>query len=83
MIYIGGDFIRTYRSTSSHGSQQAAVDLNDLLDCLTGDPVARCGSRIRGDDDATLEAKGECCRSVRNLDRAVGVAVVVGHRPQP
>lgn len=73
----------TYGSTSSHGTQQTAVDLNDLLDCLTGDPVTGCCSRIGGDDDAALEAEGESGCSVSDLDGAIGVAVVVCHRAEP
>jgi hypothetical protein len=73
----------TYSSATSHGSQQAAVDLNDLLDCLTSYPVSGGCSRIGGYDDAALEAEGEGCGTVGNLDRAVGVGVVVCHCAQP
>ena len=77
----GGDC--TYSSATSHGSQQAVVDLNDLLDRLTGYPVSSCCTRIGGYDDATLEAEGEGCGTVGNLDGAVGVGVVVRHCAEP
>jgi hypothetical protein len=73
----------TYSSATSHGTQQAVVDLNDLLDCLTRYPVSGSGSRIGGYDDAALEAEGKRCGSVGNLDGAVGVGVVVRHCAQP
>lgn len=73
----------SYSSASSHGAQQAAVDFDDLLHRLTGDPVARCCSRVCGNNDAALEAEGECGGSVGNLDGAIGVAVIVRHRAQP
>ena len=74
---------RTYSSATSHGSQQAVVDLNDLLDRLTCYPVSGSGSRVGGYDDAALEAEGKGCGAVGNLDGAVGVGVVVRHCAQP
>jgi hypothetical protein len=73
----------TYSSATSHGSQQAVVDLNDLLDRLTCYPISSCCSRVGGDDDAALEAEGKRCGAVGNLDGAVGVGVVVRHCAQP
>jgi hypothetical protein len=73
----------TYSSATSHGSQQAVVDLNDLLDRLTGYPVSGRCSRIGGYNDAALEAEGERCGTVGDLDGAVGVGVVVRHCAQP
>jgi hypothetical protein len=73
----------TYSSTTGHGSQQAVVDLNDLLDRLTRYPVSGGCSRVGGYDDAALEAEGKGRGTVGNLDRAVGVGVVVRHCAQP
>jgi len=73
----------TYGSATSHGPQQAVVDLNDLLDRLTCYPVSGRRSRVGGDDDAALEAEGEGRGAVGNLDGAVGVGVVVCHCAQP
>lgn len=70
-------------SATGHGAQQAVVDLDDLLDCLTRYPVAGRGPRVGGDDDAALEAEGERCSAVGDLDGAVGVGVVVGHCTKP
>jgi len=75
--------VYTYSSATSHGSQQAVVDLNDLLDRLTRYPVSGRSSRIRGYDDAAFEAEGEGCGAVGNLDGAVGVGVVVRHCAEP
>jgi hypothetical protein len=73
----------TYSSATSHGSQQAVVDLNDLLDSLAGYPVSGRCSRIGGYNNAALEAESERCGAVGNLDGAVGVGVVVRHCAQP
>jgi hypothetical protein len=59
--------------TASHGAQENAVDLNDFLDRLRGNPVASRGTRVGSDDDAALEAEGESRGAVGNLDGAVGV----------
>ena len=55
------------------------VDLNDLLDSLTRNPVTLRRSRVRGYNDTALEAEGQSCRSVGNLYRAFWVGVVVCH----
>jgi hypothetical protein len=68
---------RTYGSTSSHGTQQTAVNLNHLLDRLTRNPVPSRSSRIRGHNNPALETKGQSRRAMRELDRAVGVGMVV------
>ena len=73
----------TYSSATSHGSQQAAVDLNDLLDRLTCYPVSSSGTRVGGYNDAALESKGLGCGTVGDLDGAVWVGVVVGHCAEP
>lgn len=78
-----GEPVLAVCGTAGHGSQQHAVDLNHLLDRLRGNPVAGRGSRIRGYDDAALEAKGKCRRSVGNLDGAVGVGAVVCGSAEP
>lgn len=65
--------ILAIRGTTSHGTKQAAVDLDDFLDRLRSDPVASCGSRIRGDDYAALEAEGEGGGSVGDLDGTLRV----------
>ncbi len=64
--------------TAGHGAQEAAVDLDDLLDRLRGDPVALRGPRVCRHHDAALEAEGQRRRAVGDLDRAAGVRVVVG-----
>lgn len=73
----------TYSSTAGHGTQQAAVDLDDLLDRLTGNPVTGSRSRICSDDDAALVAEGEGGGAVGDLDGTLRVGVVVGHGAQP
>jgi hypothetical protein len=73
----------TYSSATSHGAEQAVVDLNDLLDRLTRYPVSCRCSRVGCNDDAALEAEGKRCGTVGNLDGAVGVGVVVRHCAQP
>ena len=66
-----------------HRAQQAVVDLDHLLDRLRRDPVAGCRTRVGAHDDAALEAEGECGGTVSDLDRAVGVLVVICHGPEP
>lgn len=73
----------TYRCTTGHGTQQAAVDLNDLLHRLTGNPVSSCCSRICSDNDAALVAEGQGGGTVGDLDGTLRVGVVVGHGAQP
>lgn len=75
--------LSTYRSATSHSPQQTAINLNDLLDRLTRDPVPSRRSRIRGDYYAALESERECRGAVCDLDGAVGVGVVVGHCAEP
>lgn len=48
----------TYGSSSGHRPEQAVVDLDHLLDRLAGNPVPRCGSRVRRDDDTALKSEG-------------------------
>lgn len=67
----------TNSSSTSHCAQQTAVDLDDLLDRLRRNPVPRRRPRVRRDDDAALESKRQRRRSVRDLDGAVWVGVVV------
>jgi hypothetical protein len=59
--------------TTRHRPQQIRVDLNDLLDCSTGNVASCCGSRIDGDDDTALEPEGEGGCSVGELDFGGGV----------
>jgi hypothetical protein len=73
----------SYGSATSHSSQQAVVDLNDLLDRLTRYPISSRRSRVGGYDDAALEAEGERRGSVGDLDGAAGVGVVVRHCAEP
>lgn len=68
-----GKPVLTVCSTTSHGSQQDAVDLNDLLYGLRGDPVASGGSGVGRNDDAALETESERGGSVGDLNGAVGV----------
>src|ERR1700753_520085 len=69
--------------TTCHSSQQCAVNLNDLLDCLTSNPVSSCGSRVCANYNATLEAESKSGGSVGNLDGAVGIRMVVSHGAEP
>jgi hypothetical protein len=59
--------------TTRHRSQQIRVDLDDLLDCPTGNVASCCGTRIDGDDDTSLESEGEGGCSVGELDFGGGV----------
>lgn len=68
---------------AGHGAQQLAVDLDDLLDGLRGDPVARRGAGVGRHDDAALEAEGEGRGAVGDLDGALGVGAVVGCGSEP
>ncbi|GKT42341.1 tRNA pseudouridine synthase 1 [Colletotrichum spaethianum] len=72
-----GEPVLAVGSAAGHGAQEYRVDLDDLLDCLRGDPVSGCGTGVGGDDDATLEAEGEGRCAVGDLDGAVGVGAVV------
>lgn len=53
-----------HRSPTGHRSEQAVVDLDDFLDRLACDPVARSGPRIRSDNDTTLESESQRCRAM-------------------
>lgn len=70
-------------SATGHGAQQVAVDLNHLLHRLTGDPVSRCGSRVRRNDNTALEPERKCRCAVRNLDGASWIGAVVGRGAEP
>jgi hypothetical protein len=72
-----GEPVLAVGGAAGHGAQQARVDLDDLLDRLRGDPVAGRGARVRGYYDAALEAEGEGCGAVGDLDGALGVGAVV------
>lgn len=78
-----GEPVLAIGSTTGHGAEEDAVDLDDLLDGLRGDPVAGGGSRIGSDDDAALKAEGEGCGTVGDLDGTVGVGTVVGCGAEP
>jgi hypothetical protein len=78
-----GEPVLAVGSTTGHGAEEDAVDLDDLLDGLGGDPVAGSGSRIGSDNDAALEAEGERGGSVGDLDGAVGVGAVIGGSAKP
>lgn len=73
----------TYSSSSGHGPQQAVVDFDNLLDSLTRDPVSSRSSRVRSNDYTTLEAECKRCRTVGDLDGAVGVRMVVSGGTEP
>lgn len=68
---------------AGEGAEEDAVDLDDLLDRLGGDPVAGRGAGVGGHDDAALEAEGERCCAVGDLDGAVGVGPVVSGGSEP
>ena len=68
---------RTYGSSSSHGTQQTAVDLNHFFDRLTRNPISGRSSRIGGNNNTTLETKGKRRSAMCELDRAVGVGMIV------
>lgn len=72
-----GEPVLAVGGTAGHGAQQNAVDLDNLLDRLRGDPVTGGGTGIGGDDNSALEAEGKRCRSVGDLDGAVGVGAVI------
>ena len=72
-----------YSSATSHGAQQAVVDLDDLLHRLRGYPVACRGPGVCCHDYASLEAKRQRGGSMCDLDGAVWVRVVVGHCAEP
>lgn len=67
------------RRSRRGGEERCAVlDLDNLLDSLTGNPVSGCGSRIGSDDDSIFESEGKCCGSVGNLYWDVWVCGIVG-----
>lgn len=71
------DHAFTDRSPSSHGTQQTIIDLDYLLDGLTGDPVP-CGcSGVRRDDDTSLETESKRRRTMCKLYGAVRIGVIV------
>lgn len=70
-------------SATSKGSEQDAVDLDDLLDGLRGNPVTGRGTRVGSDDDAALESEGQGRCSVGNLDGAVRVGSIIGGSSEP
>lgn len=72
-----GEPVLAVGGAAGHGAEEAVVDFDHLLDGLRGDPVAGRGAGVGGDDYAALEAEGEGCGSVGDLDRALGVGVVV------
>jgi hypothetical protein len=67
----------TYSCSTGHRPQKAVVDLDDFLDRLAGYPVSGCCSGVCCYDDAALEAEGEGCGAVGELDGAVGVGMVI------
>lgn len=67
----------THSGAPCHGSQQAAVDFYDLFHSLTGDPIPCSGPRVRGDNNAALEAECKRRRAVSEFDRTVRVCVVI------
>lgn len=75
--------VLTIRRSSRHRAQQTRVDLNDLLDRLTGDPIPRRCSGVCGYDDTALEAECEGGCAVGDFDGARGVGVVVCHASEP
>lgn len=74
---------KTHSSSTSHRTQQAPIDLNDLLHRLTRNPVSGCSSGVRRNDDSTLESESQCRCTVSELNRAVRVCIVVGSCSQP
>lgn len=78
-----GKPVLTVGGTTSHGTQQLGIDLNNLLDGLTSDPVSCSGSGVGRHNDTALESEGEGRCTVSELDGAAGVRVVVGHCAEP
>jgi hypothetical protein len=78
-----GEPVLAVGGAAGHGAQEAVVDLDDFLDGLRGDPVAGRGAGVGGDDYAALEAEGEGCGAVGDLDGALGVGVVVCGGAEP
>ena len=59
------------------------INLNNLLDRLTRNPIPGCSPRVRRHDNPALETKSQRRRAVRDFDRARWVGVVVGHGAEP
>ena len=74
---------QTHSSAPSHRTQQTAINLNNLLDRLTRNPIPRRRPRVRAHDDPALVPEGQRGGAVGDFDGAVGVRVVVGHGAQP
>ena len=71
--------LSTYSGATGHGSQQAIIDFDDLLDCLACYPIPSCRSWVRAYYYTALESEGESGGTMGNLDGTVGVRVVIGH----
>ena len=71
-----------YRSTPSHRTQQAIVNFNNLLDCLTRNPISCRSSGICSYNDASLESKCERCCAMCKLDRTMRVGMIVCQRAE-
>ena len=67
----------THSSSSGHGSQQTAVDLNHFFDCLTSYPISGRRSRIGSNDDTAFESKRKSCGSMCKLYGAVWVGIII------
>ena len=67
----------TYGGATSHGSQQAIVNLNHFLDRLTSDPVSRRRSRIRRHDNSALKAKGQRRGAMCQLDGTIRIGPII------
>ena len=70
--------VEAYCSTTSHRAEEAVVDLNNLLDCLTCNPVSSSCSRVCSNDNAPLKAKRQCRGTVGKFDGTVRVGMVIG-----
>lgn len=55
MVLFGG----AHRSSTCHRSEQAVVDFDNLLHCLTCYPVPRASSGVGGDNDTTLKSESQ------------------------
>lgn len=69
----------TYSSTTSHSPQQTAVDLDNFLHGLAGDPIARRSSGIRCHNDPSLKSESKSSGAMSNFNGAIWVAMVVGN----
>ena len=67
---------KTYSSPASHGPQKRRINLNNLLNSLTSDPIPGGSPAIRRDDDTSLKAKGERRCAVGQFDGTRGVGMV-------